>query len=256
MITLSHIGHLLINPLQPDSLLNASRVRRHTHYPLHLLVADVQNLVRHEESNTLGARWNGQASHVSPEVIKMANLTQGQVDVLFDIGQLPGLIEANVPWPLGDKRGVGIPRRIDAYGQDTDIVTVSVGVHEVYLGHTAFPVDRVLARGVDMPAYHVGGDAVEGDAGKTCHRAFVILRRECRAVSPVEVIARDVLRIVPELRPMERGEALSRGQADGRLLSAVLTEEVFCAAQGSASVPNIMAMLRLFSSERIMTYWD
>ena len=109
----------------------------------------------------------------------------------------------------------------------------------MHLRHTASAVDWVLGRSVYVPADHVGCDPVERDVGEFSHGVFVIMRCERWAVSPVEVVARDVLRIVPELRFMDRGEALSGGQADGSLLSAVLAEEVFCAGRISAWSPDI-----------------
>lgn len=177
-------------------MLNASRVGRHAQDALHLRVADVQYLLGHEEADALLARRNGQATHVGPEVFKVTNLTHGLVEVLSDVGQLSGLVEADEPWPLGDKLGVGIPGRIDAHGQDTDIVALRVRVHEMDLGPASSPVDRMLARSVSVPPDHVASDPVESDVGKTAHRLFVIVGCKGRAVSPVEVIPRHVLSIV------------------------------------------------------------
>lgn len=227
----------LVDTLQPDLLLNASRVRRHSHDALHLRVADVQNLICHEEPDTLGAWWHGQATHVGPEVVEMSHLGHGSVDVLVDVGQLFGLIEADVPWPLGDKSGIRVPRGIDAHGQDTKVVAFRIGVHEMDLRHAAPTIDRMLARSVDVPPDHIASEIVKGDVGKTRHCLAVVGGCEGRPVSPVEVIARHVLSIITECGSMHLGETLSGGQADGSLLSAVLAEGIFYRVRASVDVP-------------------
>lgn len=93
------------------------------------------------------------------------------------------------------------------------------------LGFRAIALDRVIGRGVDVPAYHIEGFIAVMKMRKGCIDAFGVSDSIGWAIAPVVEIPFDVSR-VGESGDVNEREALSDEQRNRRLLGANLAERV------------------------------
>lgn len=165
-----------------------------------------------------------QATLVRPELIEprhtVQRLWQGQRDV-----HLGSVVEPDEGrGELGHESVIGVTRiqHDSKYGL---LVALGVNVHEMKLSAGAVVVDRVVRRGVDVPAGQIHGLVVVRHRREVGVGPFGVLNRERRAVSPVPEASRRLVGIVEGGDVVER-EAVVEAERDWGLLGSSLAKFV------------------------------
>lgn len=199
---------LLVDAMLPDLLLSSCRIGTRRQDSLHLLDACEHDLPSNEPPNTLGARWAGQAALVRPELVEVLDALHGECEIHLESLFSLQVIETNHGRKLLEEGAVEVTR-IQTEGENSAFMALAIYMDEVHFGLAAIAVDRVVGRGVDVPAFQIECLVVVRKAWMRCPIA-VMSKRECRAIAPVEEVTRSFARVVEGWYVVER-ETVSKG---------------------------------------------
>lgn len=216
---------LLVDAMLPDFLLSTCTIRAGTENGLHLLDTSEQNLACDEPTNALGARRAGERALVCPELAERLDSVERRGEVNADVFDNIHLVEADHRGKLREEFVVSVAR-VETDGQNGNFVSLSIDVDEMKFGLAAVAADRMIGRGVNMPALEVGGHVVVGETG-VGRPVAVVFNVESRSISPVQKFTSNAAVVaVAEGGYVVERQAVVQREGDWGLLGSGLAEGV------------------------------
>jgi hypothetical protein len=155
---------LLVDTMLPHLLLSSCRVGTRAQDSLHLSYAREHDLPSNKPPDTFVAGWASQTALVCPKFVEVLNALHGECEVHLKRFLDLHLVKADHGRKLIEEGAVEITR-VQTEGEDRTLMTLSIDVYEVHLSLAAIASNRVIGRGVNVPALQIQCLIVVREAG-------------------------------------------------------------------------------------------